>query len=444
MGSLRSQILDKLQKTPEEEEELERQLAAIGDNQVTRGIIEDGKDVEELNDEAGLEEDLFEGDIALADFQLDEFQIFDIRNTSRARRQAQKGRRYPTNTWGSNPVISYYIDPSYPQTGLNRAAIQKAIAYWQENTCIQFRQSSSAKDRIKFIYDQGCWSYVGRIGGEQEISIGNGCGSIGTVAHELSHAIGIFHVQSRYDRNDYVLVNSGNINPKMMNNFDIESPSTSDNYGLPYEFGSNMHYGQGDFGLDRSKPALVARSGHEVYQNSMQGRLPTFYDIALVNKYYNCYEKCSSKISCRNGGVQDVNNCNQCLCPRGWSGTTCTERPQGAKIIRVSSSPQDFFAEAGDKKRTESVEFHDNFYILQAPSGKRVELTTKQISGVTSTNCYIGGAEVKFLKDARMSGLKICDPKIRQAPITSEGNTMIINVYNRYSSSQFQFSARAV
>ena len=40
-----------------------------------------------------------------------------------------------------------------------------------------------------------CWSMVGRVGGEQKVSIGRGCERLGTAIHEISHSLGFWHEQ---------------------------------------------------------------------------------------------------------------------------------------------------------------------------------------------------------------------------------------------------------
>lgn len=58
-----------------------------------------------------------------------------------------------------------------------------------------------------------CYSYIGRIGGRQTISIGFGCETKGTVIHEIFHALGREHEQNRPDRDGYVTINEANIQP---------------------------------------------------------------------------------------------------------------------------------------------------------------------------------------------------------------------------------------
>ena len=54
-----------------------------------------------------------------------------------------------------------------------------------------------------------CWSYIGRLywqKGPQILSLGQRCNKKGIIMHELMHAVGFWHEQSRPDRDQYVEV----------------------------------------------------------------------------------------------------------------------------------------------------------------------------------------------------------------------------------------------
>lgn len=56
-----------------------------------------------------------------------------------------------------------------------------------------------------------CYSPVGRTGGSQEVALGDACLNHGTIQHEILHALGLWHEQSRSDRDDFIQVMWDNI-----------------------------------------------------------------------------------------------------------------------------------------------------------------------------------------------------------------------------------------
>ncbi|CAJ1378770.1 unnamed protein product [Effrenium voratum] len=82
------------------------------------------------------------------------------------------------------------------------------------------------------------------------------CLCVGTVIHELGHALGMNHEQSRPDRDQYVTVHWNNVRPGKEDNFElIEEMDTS----RPYDILSVMHYGRNAFAVNESEPTMTAK-----------------------------------------------------------------------------------------------------------------------------------------------------------------------------------------
>lgn len=66
----------------------------------------------------------------------------------------------------------------------------------------------------------------------------------GIIIHEMGHAIGFQHEQTRPDRDGFVYINTANIQSGVEYNFMRYSSNQVNNYGVDYDYTSVMHYSQ--------------------------------------------------------------------------------------------------------------------------------------------------------------------------------------------------------
>lgn len=146
-------------------------------------------------------------------------------------------------------VMPYVIseDLSQANNPLVFGRIQDAIRHWRELSSVRLIPRTDEAAYVEFVAGGGCSSFVGRIGGRQTITLSStgGC-SYGSTVHEIGHALGYWHEQSRQDRDDFITVHSERIEEGREHNFNKYSSGLDLN---AYDYGSIMHYSAGAFAV---------------------------------------------------------------------------------------------------------------------------------------------------------------------------------------------------
>lgn len=178
---------------------------------------------------------------------------------------------YPTsyNLWA---MVRFTYAKSGTGTTLNsytRSLIREALQYWEAHTNIRFYNATDQPTvdptyGFEYPYVNFCdgtsnASYPGRIGGRQDLTlVPYGC-NVGTVIHEIGHAIGLLHEQCRYDRDNYINVNTNNVDSGNRHNF---NKRTTDYYCIgAFDFNSIMLYSSYDFAVNTSIPVMTKKDG---------------------------------------------------------------------------------------------------------------------------------------------------------------------------------------
>jgi hypothetical protein len=187
-----------------------------------------------------------------------------------------------------NKTVPYAFDSSATTT--LRSLVQQAAQVYLERADIRLVPRTTESDyilvkSIPLSSNKGGDSVIGRLEGEQDLNLRVDAGLV-TVLHEFGHALGLWHEQSRPDRDQYVTILSGNIQDDKEHNFELKDDPDVARANGPYDFDSIMHYPLDAFSKNKQPTIAVKNpSGVNVNKIGLHTELSPGDILALADLY---------------------------------------------------------------------------------------------------------------------------------------------------------------
>ena len=254
----------------------------------------------EINGEA-----ILEGDILLSKDDLSPVGTGISDPRARPSGAGLANKEYRWQNW----IVPYQIGAN-----LDNAAINKAIKDWEDKTPIRFVIRTNQPDYVQFVQStKANLSAVGRQGGKQEISLLD-IHDVGTIVHEIGHAVGLFHEHTRRDRDAYIDIHWDNIWPDKREYFNRWPLGDGFDYGY-FDYSSVMMYAPNAFSQN-GQATITRKDG----QNWIPGSRLSNNDVSTVRSMY------SNLYLIKAGGLYSVNpkDGSSAFLGNGWTGAAKT------------------------------------------------------------------------------------------------------------------------
>uniref|UniRef100_A0A914I4P3 Metalloendopeptidase n=1 Tax=Globodera rostochiensis TaxID=31243 RepID=A0A914I4P3_GLORO len=180
------------------------------------------------------------GDILLSPRQIKLSRL--LKSKQMAKHIALKSKQ--NNRWTNNE-IPFLFSAKFNER--QKRAIREALAVLEDSSCFRFIPRSKQRDFLFFDMREGCFSFVGKVGGRQLLSLAAGCLHDYIIWHEVMHALGLEHEHQRPDRDRFIRIHWENVEADKHLNFE-KIPQTDVDLYHNYDYHSLMHYDSTAFG----------------------------------------------------------------------------------------------------------------------------------------------------------------------------------------------------
>uniref|UniRef100_A0A0N4ZJU7 Metalloendopeptidase n=1 Tax=Parastrongyloides trichosuri TaxID=131310 RepID=A0A0N4ZJU7_PARTI len=332
--------------------------------------------------------------------------------------------------------IKYHIDKE-----LKNKTIIAVLEYFSKYTCLNFTHNDNYKvndSSLVFLEKSLCSSLVGKNiepSGDTEVWLTETCSKdFGILAHEIAHALGLRHEHQRFDRDEYITIDSSLISNDYKDDImKKDNDSQYAFYNITYDYGSIMHY-PSKSSMSNEKQYIFVNDS-KLYEKMIgQRHRLSFNDFKTLNHYY-CLHKCYGiENKCKNGGYPYWNNCTRCVCPKEYTGAECSipkNRSEKCNLTIYNANNTKVSFQSSGKRRCS--------HFIRTDEGNRIAVILTKVDTVGRRICRTDvGLEIKYKIDKGTTGLCLCGNYNKNITIISEGEEVVITYIGEIDDNKFK------